>query len=51
MSRKKPPKQKKPRKVEPDDDESFAMRAVNAEIDEAMGIENPDYDWLVGQFK
>jgi hypothetical protein len=26
---------------------SFAERAIEAEIDHAMGVENPDYDWLV----
>ena len=26
---------------------SFASRAIDAELDHAMGIHNPDYDWLV----
>ncbi len=30
-----------------DDDESFASRAVQAEIDRACGIPNPDIDWLL----
>ena len=30
-----------------DDDESFASRAVQAEIDRACGISNPDIDWLL----
>jgi len=36
--------------VEPDDDddnESFADRAIQAEIDRACGIENDDIDWLL----
>lgn len=33
-----------------DDDESFAMRSVNAQLDHAMGIDNPDYDWLVDPY-
>ena len=34
-----------------DDDESFADRAVAASLDHAMGIDNPDYDWLVEPYK
>lgn len=34
-----------------DDDESFADRAIAAELDHAMGIDNPDYDWLVEPYK
>ena len=30
-----------------DDEESFADRAVQAEIDRACGIDNPDIDWLL----
>lgn len=30
-----------------DDDESFADRAVQASIDRAMGVPNPDADWLL----
>jgi len=30
-----------------DDDESFADRAVQAEIDRACGVDNPDIDWLL----
>ena len=33
------------------DDESFASRAVNAQLDHAMGVSNPDYEWLVEPFK
>jgi hypothetical protein len=29
------------------DDESLADRAVQAEIDRACGIDNPDIDWLL----
>jgi hypothetical protein len=29
------------------DDESFADRAVQAEIDRACGVPNPDIDWLL----
>lgn len=36
----------KPRRTE-DDDESFAERAVQAEIDRACGIDSPDIDWLL----
>lgn len=35
------------RRVRDDDDESFASRAINAQLDHAMGVHNPDYDWLV----
>jgi hypothetical protein len=34
-----------------DDDESFASRAIQAELDHAMGVENADYDWLVEPYK
>jgi len=34
-----------------DDDESFADRAIAAQLDHAMGIDNPDYDWLVEPFE
>lgn len=34
-----------------DDDDSFADRAIAADLDHAMGVDNPDYDWLVGPFK
>jgi hypothetical protein len=34
-----------------DDDESFADRAIQAQLDNAMGIDNPDYDWLVEPFE
>lgn len=30
-----------------DDDESFSDRAVQAELDRAMGVENEDIDWLI----
>lgn len=30
-----------------DDDESFADRAIQAEIDRACGFANPDIDWLL----
>jgi hypothetical protein len=33
--------------VRDDDDESFADRAVQAEIDRACGIPNDDIDWLL----
>ena len=33
-------------RVEPDD-ESMADRAVQAQLDEAMGIYNPDQEWLI----
>lgn len=38
-----------PRKQVPeqDDDESFAERAIQAQIDEECGIYNPDQDWLL----
>lgn len=39
VKRKRPP-------VEPDD-ESIADRMVQAEIDRACGIENPDIEWLL----
>ena len=29
------------------DDESFADRAIDAHLDRAMGIYNPDSDWLI----
>jgi len=31
----------------PEEDESFADRAIRASLDHAMGIPNDDYDWLV----
>lgn len=34
-----------------DDHESFADRAIAAQLDHAMGINNPDYDWLVEPYK
>lgn len=34
-----------------DDDESFASRAIQAGLDEAMGVHNDDYDWLVEPYK
>lgn len=34
-----------------DDDESYADRAIAAELDHAMGISNPDYDWLVEPYR
>jgi ferredoxin len=34
-----------------DEEESFADRAIAAELDHAMGIGNPDYDWLVEPYK
>lgn len=34
-----------------DDDESFASRAIQASLDRAMGIDNPDYDWLVAPYE
>jgi len=40
------PIEKRPKHVE-DDDESFAMRAVQAEIDRACRIPNDDIDWLL----
>lgn len=33
------------------DDESFADRAIAASLDHAMGINNPDYDWLVEPYR
>ena len=33
------------------DDESMADRAIAAELDHAMGVDNPDYDWLVEPYK
>ncbi len=36
-----------PRPSVHDEDESFADRAVQAEIDKACGIYNPDQDWLL----
>lgn len=33
--------------AEVEDDESFADRAIDAELDRAMGIHNPDQDWLL----
>ena len=30
-----------------DDEESFADRAIAAELDRAMGVHNPDGDWLL----
>lgn len=38
------------RKTEPTN-ESFADRAIQAELDHAMGIGNEDYDWLVEPYK
>lgn len=35
------------RRVEEADDETMASRAVQAEIDEACGIDNPDRHWLL----
>lgn len=36
----------------PDPDyETFADRAIQAELDHAMGIDNPDYDWLVEPYR
>lgn len=29
------------------DDESYANRAIDAALDRAMGIHNPDQDWLL----
>jgi len=34
-----------------DDNESFASRAIEAALDHAMGVHNPDYDWLVEPYK
>lgn len=34
-----------------DDDDSYAARAIQAELDHAMGIKNADYDWLVEPYK
>lgn len=34
-----------------DFEESFADRAIAAELDHAMGVDNPDYDWLVEPYK
>ncbi len=34
-----------------DDDDSYASRAIDAQLDHAMGIHNHDYDWLVEPFK
>ena len=39
------------RALKDDDDESFASRTLNAELDRAMGVDNPDYDWLVEPYK
>lgn len=46
----KPRHARAPERGEPDD-ESFASRAVQAEIDHAMGIPNDDFDWLVDPYK
>jgi hypothetical protein len=35
------------RKQATDADESLADRAIEAEIDRACGIDNPDIDWLL----
>lgn len=35
------------RPVESEEEESFASRAIQAEIDEAMGVENYDREWLI----
>ena len=34
-----------------DHEESFADRAIDAALDHAMGIDNPDYDWLVEPYR
>jgi len=31
--------------------ETFADRAIQAQLDHATGIDNPDYDWLVEPWK
>ena len=31
--------------------ETIASRAVQAQLDHAMGIDNPDYDWLVEPYQ
>jgi len=36
-----------PRPPDEPDDESFADRAVRAELDRAMGVYNPDQEWLL----
>ena len=36
---------------QPDYEESFADRAIEAAIDHAMGVSNDDYDWLVEPFE
>jgi hypothetical protein len=33
--------------VQPDHEESFADRSIDAHLDRAMGIYNPDSDWLI----
>ncbi len=33
------------------EEESMADLAIAAELDHAMGISNPDYDWLVEPYK
>ena len=42
---------KPPAPLAEDDDESFADRAVQAIIDHACGVDNPDYDWLVEPYE
>ena len=39
--------EKRERPPQEPDDESMADRAVAAEIDRAMGIYNPDQEWLL----
>ena len=34
-----------------DEEESFGDRAIAAEVDHAMGVDNPDYDWLVEPYR
>lgn len=36
---------------QPDHEESFADRSIQASIDHAAGIDNPDYDWLVEPYE
>lgn len=40
-----------PREEDEDHEESFADRAIAAELDHAMGVDNDDYDWLVEPYK
>ena len=38
------------KKIEREGDPSFADRAIEAQLDHAMGVHNLDYDWLVDPY-